>query len=1032
MSSMAVVFFRPMGRFKVPMLICLFLLLASALHAGGRKEESLKKADDLIARRLYNEAILELTSLVRREPRFFDDAQRRLQRIVRLREEYNQTAAELLDVLVNDPTNDERKLAMIRRLEELDAAPNRSAREFLIKTKETAQFTYNRAVFEKIMAEGRALIDAGSYAEAARKYTEGFVLYRDEFYAAGYEEAVIARVENHLATVDQENVRFAALLDSLAAALAALERAAEHGEGRFPQVAAVDSALRAFEDPLLALATLRNASARAGRSLENEFLLLQGADPSLTDSSWLPFVFRFVLGRKTEVRPEGILGAMDTLFLNVLNRSERALVSLADDQYEQALALADRGDPAAAALFAELSKTADLAMQAVGHWSTILGSESIPLLTAFGRSIVNGKLPLFIRMRELSHLALFEERMLALAMRYEPYKQALPEIGIDDAYRESPPETLLTLRDSWARNREAIQALSADIRTESLALGQSWEPLQRLGELTELEDRIDGYYTHVRNTLAALQEEFIKADTLLALAQYGNRDGELASQMQPFYRDLDEARVLVEGPAREADDGAAALPVGALLYPDRALEMLLVGNSRIDQLVSGHRDLLALAGRDLEYVRADLGVRVILDRVNARLLELATLRERNLALQDAARERIAQAENARREGDRLYAEARAALGRNAFDVARDRLRRASERYDFSLSLQESANLRALRDERLLGLSNEITQAENELVIRDVRRLINAARNFYFAGNFERAEDSLVQADLRWKTTNVEDESEIVYWLTLVRGALSVRSGRSRPVTAPLYPEMSQLLSFARRSFDEGRDLLDARRRVDALNRFEEAERYIRDVQIVFPLNQEASLLMLRIEQLRDPAVFNETFRTRVNSALAKEKSAPQEAYTELQDLYEINPRYQGLRTALERIEIALGLRLPPPDRAALARSVQLVRDARRIVDANLRAQFPVALEQLNEAIRLDPRNEAAVNLKVRIQTDAGGSATIVLSYEAEQEYRRAVAELQKGNAIVANAIVERLMQDPRNRSAPQLVELQKRIQSRLR
>ena len=164
MSSMVVAFIRPVGRFKIPALLCLFLLLASALHAGGRKEESLDKADDLIARRLYNEAILELTSLVRREPRFFDDAQSRLQRIVRLREEYNQTAAELLDILVNDPTNDERKLAMIRRLEELDAAPNRSAREFLIKTKETAQFTYNRAVFEKIMAEGRALIDAGSYA----------------------------------------------------------------------------------------------------------------------------------------------------------------------------------------------------------------------------------------------------------------------------------------------------------------------------------------------------------------------------------------------------------------------------------------------------------------------------------------------------------------------------------------------------------------------------------------------------------------------------------------------------------------------------------------------------------------------------------------------------------------------------------------------------------------------------------------------------------------------------------------------------
>ena len=111
-----------------------------------------------------------------------------------------------------------------------------------------------------------------------------------------------------------------------------------------------------------------------------------------------------------------------------------------------------------------------------------------------------------------------------------------------------------------------------------------------------------------------------------------------------------------------------------------------------------------------------------------------------------------------------------------------------------------------------------------------------------------------------------------------------------------------------------------------------------------------------------------------------------------------------LKRGVDKLEISG--RPMTPDRAALARSSQLAETARRIVDANLRGQFPVALEQLNEALRLNPNNEAAVTLKDRIQTDVGGQAVAVLSNASEKEYQRAVAELQKGNTIVALAIGE--------------------------
>jgi tetratricopeptide (TPR) repeat protein len=151
------------------------------VYAGGKQEDPLAAADTLIAERKYNEAILLLTQFIKTNPDRFDDAQRRLQRIVKLREEYNAIAGELLNVLVTDPTNDERKLAMIRQLESLEAAPNRAAREFILKTKETALFTYNRAQFEKIMADGRVLIDKGDYLVQPGAIVKDFLYIKRSF-----------------------------------------------------------------------------------------------------------------------------------------------------------------------------------------------------------------------------------------------------------------------------------------------------------------------------------------------------------------------------------------------------------------------------------------------------------------------------------------------------------------------------------------------------------------------------------------------------------------------------------------------------------------------------------------------------------------------------------------------------------------------------------------------------------------------------------------------------------------------------------
>jgi hypothetical protein len=297
-----------------------------------------------------------------------------------------------------------------------------------------------------------------------------------------------------------------------------------------------------------------------------------------------------------------------------------------------------------------------------------------------------------------------------------------------------------------------------------------------------------------------------------------------------------------------------------------------------------------------------------------------------------------------------------------------------------------------------------------------------------AGNFQQAENLLLRGQNRWMQANVEENPEINYWLSMVRDAISLRSGREIPVTAPLFAEMGQFLSEARRHYEEGAALIRAGRRDEGLIRFSDARENIRRVKFIFPENQEAGLLELRMDRLADPEVFNASFQRRLDEALAGIRRRSTEAFGDLQNLAEINPSYPGIADALRQAEIDMGFRPAPPDPQKLQRSADLTGAARAIVDANDREYFGAALRQLNEALTLDPDNTQAMALKDLVQTRMG-AGNAVLSSADEGEYQRAVRELQRGNTLISLSIVEQLLQNPRNRSSTRILELRRRIQS---
>jgi tetratricopeptide (TPR) repeat protein len=240
--------------------------------------------------------------------------------------------------------------------------------------------------------------------------------------------------------------------------------------------------------------------------------------------------------------------------------------------------------------------------------------------------------------------------------------------------------------------------------------------------------------------------------------------------------------------------------------------------------------------------------------------------------------------------------------------------------------------------------------------------------------------------------------------------------------------MGQLLSDARRNFERGYALIGENRRNEGLALFADARLKTQKVKLMFPMNQEAGILELRMDQVTDPEAFAASFQRRLNEAIAGVERRSAEAFADLQNLAEINPRYPGIADALWQAEILMGRRIAPPDPRILRRSDELTGAARAVVNANVRDQFEAALRQLNEALSLNPNNDEAMALKDLVQTRMG-AGNAVLSSADEGEYQRAVRELQQGNTLTARSLVEQLLQNPRNRNSTRINELRRRIEA---
>jgi hypothetical protein len=990
-------------------IICFFALFGlftalTPVYGGGRKDPDLAKADELIAKREYNEASLILSDFARRNPEKFDQAQKRLRKIAQLREDFNRTAGELIDTLLNDPSNSDKIRALTRRLNNIENESSPLMANFVSRTQEIAQFNLNRNQLREILVRGREQLERGNCTAAIQIYLSGMGIMNDEFFAAGYGAEIERDAVREKERVNSTLASFQQYSEQMGAIATELNRAINSGE--LAGISGIIGRLTPTMDRFIALKQSLYASVNVFDRLLNE---IRRIDPEISDRNNISFVSILING-PAEEENEGILGAFETYWKNSIGSCLAAITSNIERLNSASLAaFNEKNYSAAAGSLGRITSYADLTPQFFQKHLQFNQGGRPQTVQLYGNTVLNKDIPAYLEIRALLEANSLITQAANIAANQNFDRSSLTRwksgnISAAEARRnEQQTRTAIT----------GMQRTLEDINTRGTQANTTINNYHKTAQITNALTAIGNF----RSSLTT--EEQQSAVRYYSIAQQVIQDSLTARREQ-----LERGRNFLNGQRRTSGNGSAVVN----RYPSEALAEFTAMLTAIATDIQDGNTVLEQYRNEQRTVTSNAEISNLSANYQTAINELNNIRTQGLTLAEAARSQSALAETYRQEGERLFREAQTAYQNRNYETARENIQRASDRFTSSLEIQESAALRQSWDLQLVNLGQAIAAAEHEIIITEVRNLVNTARNLYFAGNFQQAEDSLVRARNRWRITNADENDEVTYWLDIVRNAMTADTGRVIPPTAPLYAEMSQLLSQAQKNFEEGVRHINSGRRTDGINKFNDAQKLTREVRLMFPVNQEAGILELRIEQFTDPAAFNAAFEQRIRTAIDGTKQRSIESFADLLNLAEINPNYPNMRNIIYQAEIDIGRRQPPPNPANIARSRELTASASRILEGNISTQYEVALTQIDQAITLNPDNTEATRVKDRLLNRMSAPGAIVLSREDEEDYQRALRELQAGNNLVAFALVERLMQNPRNRNITKLTELQRRIQ----
>jgi len=1003
--------------------VLILLTAAVSLYGRGSKEDqTLTRADEFIKQKEYDQAMQLLSEYLKDNPDRFGEAQKRLQMIIKLREQYNQIANDLLDLLETDPGNNEKILELSNLLLTIESPSNPATRQFLDQVRYLAEFNVNRKRLEQILLASRERLNANDFSGALASYASGLDIYQQVYFSSGYGEAAEDTASRGLGNIN-ENIR---IFNSAVNPFSRATRALSDSLARDPPIPSdIGSTFLELIPNMNEIAAIKKGFVDTQISFDDQLGILQREQGVFGDRSFLSFASRLIAGPSG--LNEGMIGTMDRFWRYWIDPVETALNNIVNTSYNTGFTAMINFD------FSEglwaFNDTTLLVLNALDlakSWNSLFEAAGGQSYSIYGEMISEEKAGLYLKFRAMNN-----------SLAYLIETGNIGNLGSDleadsnftfSSWQDGAIDTLAAisgeqnLRISYQDLIDGLISIEGRLQNEIETIRSYIDDLAGIPGGVGLPQT---YFNDTRNLVINLNSRFRTYQLNSIVRMYIIANGDLEKRTNDRENEFAGGNSLIQGISRENEERG----VYTALYPAEGLEMLTRMNRNLEADLDTARSLVSQYEAEPPNVLDAAEVNSLYVSARNFLNRLLSLQTRSTPIMAAARTQVERAASFRFEGDRLFQAAQAALSRNDLNGARTNLARSSEQYNASLAIQESDSLRAATDAQGQRLGAEIVRVENEIVVRDVRDLVTTARNLYFQGNMEQAETALVNAQNRWRDTNVIEQPEVEYWLNLVRGAMSIQSGRTIPVTAPLYAEMSQLLSDASRNYNEGVRLLGDGRRQEGIARFNEARDKTREVRLIFPLNQNARMLELMIEQQLDPVAFNANFQQRLSEAVSGTKVKNLQAFADLQDLAGINPRYPGIQAILTQAEYDMDYRQPPPDPRDLARSAELSRNAQAVINARDSIRYEAAQTWLNEAIKLNPNNVQAQTDMDTLNILMYGTGTIYIPTYAMDLFNQAQQEFLRGNYLTANSIVIQLLQNPEYRKSTQIQDLKRRIDS---
>lgn len=1022
----------------------LFLFFSFNGYAQKTEEISLFEIDRLIKDTEYDKALQLLNSYLKKHPENFDNVQVRIKKIMNARKQYSALAEQLLWIIENEPENSQKIYEITEQLEQFEKNPSNQIKNFIQDAKKSSEFNYFRSLFLTIQKESASFTERKLYNLAILKIKEGFWLYKDEFYAKwNNNPQIIEQMENLINQLEMQTIVFEdkTLVNQINEQTQIIDEFIS--QKKYNEI---NKELDNITKSIQILAGIRNNLLNIIEKMSE--LYEKNYDSDLNDASYIPFMIRFISG-VDNIPHSGILGCVEYYWdLTVKNLNDKVFTQLQNNYYDFTDSLNNENKEKMQENLESIQKFVAIQRKILDFYNLFEQDSDYKKENPLEYYYVLGDTLLVLSQKTLSVNELYfkllgiqqEQSILIekilndtentddkkIKSLFDLSSQAAKIVGNKNDYELQNYQWY----NKYKKQKKDIW--NSLLQTYNFLVDKTFNEAKNI-QLDLFNQIFYAYKSNIETNSFDIEKRFEVAQELLdgLPVQLSKEEIQQMKENSQIIVDFDYAK------KHKTEENLGIL----YCYPNFAQTLIMEAQSKIQNTqskINNYCDAVYSNLKENSLISSENNSsnsqEFYIDYMDNQQKYFSEYEKKCNNLLGMAKQQRNKSILARNEGELRFSEAQVSLEKNDFDMARKKLQDSLKKFDESLKYQDDYELRLDCDSKLYELGIKIAKLENEIVVKEVRELKNKAKDAYFNGRFEDAQKYLNQAKSRWSVTNEIPDEEIVMLSNFVNSAISMKTGRDIPVSAPQYPEMSQLLNLAYAYFEEGSELIKKGKRNEGITKLDIAVENVQKLQLVYPLNQEAAILTLRINQLKDSKKFEREFSQKINAAklMCENPKTRKEGYANLLDYYEIQPDYKGLKELIYKVEIDIGIRQKKADNSGVKKANQLLSEAKKIYSSakDDEEKLKQALAKVDESLSLVMDNEEAVKLKDEITTKIGGTVITVLSTEDERLYQLAVQRLQSNNVIEANLILEKILQKKGNASLQKIKDLKNKIDAR--